>query len=1132
MEQEQTNVTENQVATTGIQENAPATANASSDNFQVTFDFLKTPITQIADYIIIAASKHNTSDIHFDPRENGMMVRFRIDGDLQDYSFIPKAYERNLTTRLKLLANMNITESRLPQDGAIKGMFGDTYLDMRVSCLPLNEGEKIVIRILDYTRSLQGIDSLGFHPDNLAKLKRMMAAPNGIILTTGATGSGKSTTTYSILQGLNTPETNIITVEDPIEMNIQGINQVQVNSEIGMTFAAALRSILRQDPNVILIGEIRDSETAQIAVRAAITGHLVLSTIHTNNSLSTIERLMDMDVERYLLSTALVGIISQRLAKGICPKCRFQRKTTPYEQKIFRNFLKLDVKTIWDANPKGCPNCRRGYKGRIAIQEVLELDDDIRTAISNPKLSKDELRKMVYTDKTITMLQDALIKCINGETNFEEVYRVIEMENDDDEDYESELTAVINENVENVQNNTLGTAGAEILDKLQQAASDTIKEQLEKNQAQIVSTEQNELGNVVDNLQQPTPEQPKQETAPETQPEPVQEQPTPEPVQEQPQPEQQPTPEPVPEQPVQPEVPVAPVAEAVPQAVQPTDQYITNPEAERQDEIPEIVQSLPVEQQQQEVQEEVVEPSQEVQPEVPEQPQVEETPIEPAHEVKNETPISDSFEAAIENAQEEPLEVTIVQEPTEPLSEDVVEVPTAQDNYIPVEIPEVEPEQYVEPQVDNNEEISTTAEQVDNNEEISTTAEQVDESVDTNNVENNEVTINDNTDQEEQIPLSDELISIPTIGGDEQTDNPLEAPSEEISTDTPEQVDESVDTNNIDNNEVITNDNTNQEEQIPLSDELISIPTIGGDEQTDNPLEAPSEEISTDTPEQVEENVPLSEELVTIPTVDGMGEQTDTTQENINEIPVVDLGGTNPLEDMFNGNVLVNDDGTVEQQEEKYSVYDFKNNQDMQFNENYEPINTRVEDVQIVPDEEEKEEFNEIVDSPSPDYDINSEVVGITEDDKDDEDEITRVVEYDNNVVEINDTSYELDDNTSEEDKEEETDNDTDVYEEEFEDINEEYNPDMIPQEEEKKDKEVDLSEDIVIDSNDDNTPESDTREAIGSDFVDIDGPLLEEIPRLGTETEDNDDFEDIEIYEEDDPFEDTLEFDPDAFKD
>ena len=416
-----------------------------TESFMVSFDFGKTPITEIADYIIIAASKNNTSDIHFDPRENGMMVRFRIDGDLQDYTFIPKAYERNLATRLKLLANMNITETRLPQDGAIKGTFGDTYLDMRVSCLPLNEGEKIVIRILDYTRSLQGIDSLGFHPKNLDKLKRMMSIPNGIILVTGATGSGKSTTTYSILQGLNKPETNIITVEDPIEMNIQGINQVQVNAEIGMTFAAALRSILRQDPNVILIGEIRDSETAQIAVRASITGHLVLSTIHTNNSLSTIERLLDMDVERYLLSTALTGIISQRLAKQLCTNCRFQRETTMYEKKVFKKYMKKDVATLWDANPKGCEHCRKGYKGRIAIQEVLELDEDIRTAINNEKLEKEDLIKMVYTEKTITMLQDALEKAIQGLTSFEEVYRVIEIENEDGDNYGFELTKAITE---------------------------------------------------------------------------------------------------------------------------------------------------------------------------------------------------------------------------------------------------------------------------------------------------------------------------------------------------------------------------------------------------------------------------------------------------------------------------------------------------------------------------------------------------------------------------------------------------------------------------------------------------------------------------------------------------------------
>ncbi len=418
-----------------------------SESFMVSFDFTKTPVTQIADYIIIAASKHKASDIHFDPREDGMMVRFRIDGDCQDYTFVPKAYEKNLSTRLKLLANMNITESRLPQDGAIKGTFGDQYLDMRVSSLPLNEGEKIVIRILDYSRSLQGVDSLGFHPKNLEKIKRMMGIPNGIILTTGATGSGKSTTTYSILQGLNKPETNIITVEDPIEMNIEGINQVQVNAEIGMTFAAALRSILRQDPNIILIGEIRDSETAQIAVRASITGHLVLSTIHTNNALATVERLLDMDVERYLLSTALTGIISQRLAKMICTDCRYQRETTKYEKKVFKKYMNMDVPMIWDANPKGCDNCRRGYHGRIAFHEVLELNDDIRAAISNENLEKKELAKMVYDGNTITMLQDALIKCLEGKTSFEEVYRNIEIENEDDDNYENEMATDIKESV-------------------------------------------------------------------------------------------------------------------------------------------------------------------------------------------------------------------------------------------------------------------------------------------------------------------------------------------------------------------------------------------------------------------------------------------------------------------------------------------------------------------------------------------------------------------------------------------------------------------------------------------------------------------------------------------------------------
>ncbi len=397
----------------------------------VAFDFVKSPITKIVDAIIIESSKKGASDIHFDPRDDGMMVRQRIDGDLVDYTFIPKVYERNLTTRLKLMSGMNITESRLPQDGAIKGKFGVEDLDMRVSALPTNEGEKIVIRILDYSKSLDGIEELGFNDENFVKLKNMIAVPNGIILITGATGSGKSTTSYSILQVLNKEETNVITVEDPIEMNIEGLNQVQVNSEIGLDFATVLRSILRQDPNVILIGEIRDSETAKIAVRASITGHLVISTIHTNNSLATIERLLDMDVERYLLSTALTGIISQRLAKTVCQNCKITRQTTPYEKKVFSLALNKDVDTVVDANHNGCEHCNKGYRGRIAIQEVLEIDDSIRAALNNPKVDKEDIKELVYgSGNVITLLQDGLRKVLDGSTTFEEIYRIIEIDND------------------------------------------------------------------------------------------------------------------------------------------------------------------------------------------------------------------------------------------------------------------------------------------------------------------------------------------------------------------------------------------------------------------------------------------------------------------------------------------------------------------------------------------------------------------------------------------------------------------------------------------------------------------------------------------------------------------------------
>src|SRR5574344_754933 len=247
----------------------------------------------------------------------------------------------------------------------------------------------------------------------------MISLPNGIILVTGATGTGKSTTVYSILQILNKEDTNIITVEDPIEMNIEGVNQVQTNSEIGLTFSNALRSILRQDPNIIMIGEIRDTETAKIAVRASITGHLVLSTIHTNNSLNTIERLLDMDVERYLLAASLEGIISQKLARMLCPHCRKKRPTNGYEKDMFKKVLGVDVDEIYDT--VGCEQCQNGYRGRIAIQEVLIINQAIRDAISID-VSKQDLRKLVYGEgDVITLLQDGLEKVLQGLTTFEEI---------------------------------------------------------------------------------------------------------------------------------------------------------------------------------------------------------------------------------------------------------------------------------------------------------------------------------------------------------------------------------------------------------------------------------------------------------------------------------------------------------------------------------------------------------------------------------------------------------------------------------------------------------------------------------------------------------------------------------------
>lgn len=396
-----------------------------------TFDFTKMPVVDAVNEIIIYAAEKGASDIHFDPADEYLKVRIRVDGVLDTLATIPNSVRQNIVTRIKILAGMNITETRLPQDGAIKTILRGINLDMRVSALPTKRGEKIVIRIMDYSMSLKGIEYLYFSEVNYKKVLKMISAPNGIILVTGATGSGKSTTVYSFLQRLNVEGSNLVTVEDPVEMDIEGINQVQVNSEIGLNFATVLRSILRQDPNVIMIGEIRDSETARIAVRASITGHLVLSTIHTNNSLNTIERLLDMDVERYLLASALTGIISQTLARKLCDKCKHLRPTTQYEKNLFKLVLGREVNQIYEAGD--CDECNNGFKGRVALHEVLLINQDIRDAISDG-MRKDELRKLVYTKDVITMLQDGLYKVLAGFTTFEEVLRLVDLDESIDSD--------------------------------------------------------------------------------------------------------------------------------------------------------------------------------------------------------------------------------------------------------------------------------------------------------------------------------------------------------------------------------------------------------------------------------------------------------------------------------------------------------------------------------------------------------------------------------------------------------------------------------------------------------------------------------------------------------------------------
>ena len=388
---------------------------------QADLNDLDAPIVRLVNQILSNAVSQKASDVHFDPQENRILVRYRIDGTLRTERILPKTMQQMITARIKILANLDITENRIPQDGRIKTTVDFRAIDLRVSSLPTVFGEKIVMRILDLSQNLTDISKLGFNDINMERFMREIDKPNGIILISGPTGSGKSSTLYAALNKLNSEEVNIITVEDPVEYQLEGINQIQVNSNVGLTFAAGLRSILRQDPDIVMVGEIRDKETADISIRASLTGHLVLSTIHTNDSIASITRLMDMGIEPFLVTASLNAVVAQRLIRRVCRDCREVGPATIREKEIFAK-RGIDIDSI--ARGKGCPQCNMtGYKGRMAIHEVLVVDEAIKDIINRGGTAA-EIREIAIRNKTIFLIDDGLLKVKEGMTTTEEVLRV------------------------------------------------------------------------------------------------------------------------------------------------------------------------------------------------------------------------------------------------------------------------------------------------------------------------------------------------------------------------------------------------------------------------------------------------------------------------------------------------------------------------------------------------------------------------------------------------------------------------------------------------------------------------------------------------------------------------------------
>ncbi|RWZ59929.1 type II/IV secretion system protein [Halobacillus fulvus] len=379
------------------------------------------PAIKLMNQILQTGVQLKASDIHIDPQETKLQIRYRVDGLLHTERSVGKAMQSSLIARIKIMANLNITETRLPQDGRIKSNVNSVPVDLRISTLPTVFGEKIVIRILDLGSVLNRLSELGFNKVNFQRYMKMIEQPSGMVLLTGPTGSGKSSTLYASLNHLNTDDKNIITIEDPVEYQIEGINQVQFNHQTGLTFTKGLRSILRQDPDIVMVGEIRDSETAEIAVRASLTGHLVFSTLHTNSAIATIPRLIDMEIEPYLVVSSLSGIVAQRLVRRICRDCMTVKEPTEMETEQFEK-RGLSIEEVYYG--KGCRSCQQtGYRGRLAIQEVLVIDDEIRKMMMNHQ-SISQIREHVWRQGMIFLIDDGLLKVKKGWTTVEEVMRV------------------------------------------------------------------------------------------------------------------------------------------------------------------------------------------------------------------------------------------------------------------------------------------------------------------------------------------------------------------------------------------------------------------------------------------------------------------------------------------------------------------------------------------------------------------------------------------------------------------------------------------------------------------------------------------------------------------------------------